>query len=158
MYSFFNNVNESGQISFDSSMPVPNMLLPTDEQEEFMTYVNGLVEIKQKAIENIVVSESKNAGQLVESERYQNLKVKAWPSKLVAKIDFVNGSLNNSINPSEKGKMKRQHAPKQYPKIVNGHSGEGLELDGDAWLDLDRIGVFKRNQPFSIGIRIKIPE
>jgi hypothetical protein len=158
MYSFFNNVNESGQISFDSSMPVPNMLLPSDEQEEFMTYVNGLVEIKQKAIENIVVSESKNAGQWVESERFQNLKVKAWPSKLVAKLDFVNGSLNNSINPSEKGKMKRQHAPKQYPKIVNGHSGEGLELDGDAWLDLDRIGVFKRNQPFSIGIRIKIPE
>ena len=28
MYSFFNNINESGQISFDSSMPVPNMLLP----------------------------------------------------------------------------------------------------------------------------------
>jgi hypothetical protein len=54
----------------------------------------------------------------------------------------VNGSLNNSINPSEKGKMKRQHAPKQYPKIVNGYSGKGLELDGDAWLDLDRIGSF----------------
>lgn len=158
MYSFFNNVNESGQISFDSSMPVPNMLLPTPEQEEFMNYVNGLVENKEKEIENVVISESKNADQWLENEGYQKLKAKAWPNKLIAKVDFVNGSLNNSLNPSEIGKMKRQHSPKQFPKIVDGYSGKGLELDGDAWLDLDRIGVFKRNQTFSIGIRVKIPE
>ena len=53
MYSFFNNVNESGQISFDSSMPVPNMLLPTDEQEEFIDLcLMDWLKIKQKAIEN----------------------------------------------------------------------------------------------------------
>ena len=51
--------------------------------------------------------------------------------------------------------MKRQHSPKQLPKIVNGYSGKGLELDGDTWLDLDRIGIFKRNETFSIGIRLK---
>ena len=54
--------------------------------------------------------------------------------------------------------MKRQHSPKQFPKIVDGYSGKGIEFDGDAWLDLDRIGVFKRNHTFSIGIRIYIPE
>ena len=158
MYSFFNNVNESGQISFDSSMPVPNMLLPTPEQDKFMNYVNGLIENMEKEIENVVISETKNADQWLENEGYQKLKAKAWPNKLIAKVYFVNGSLNNSINPSEIGKMKRQHSPKQFPKIVDGYSGKGLELDGDAWLDLDRIGVFKRNQTFSIGIRVKIPE
>ena len=158
MYSFFNNVNESGQISFDSSMPVPNMLLPTDEQEKFMTYVNGLVENKKKAAEHIAKSESKRAEQWVEIENYQKLKSKTWPSHLIAKVDFINGSLNNSLNPSEKGKMKRQHSPIQFPKIVEGYSGEGLELDGDSWLDLDHIGFFKRNQSFSIAIRLKVPE
>ena len=158
MYSFFNNVNESGQISFDSSMPVPNMLLPTNGQEEFMTYVNGLVGNQQKEIENIILSESKNAGEWIESERYQNLKSKHWPRGLVAKVDFNKGNLNNVLNSSQKGKMKRQHSPKQLPKIVNGYSGKGLELDGDTWLDLDRIGIFKRNETFSIGIRLKIPE
>ena len=93
MYSFFNNVNESGQISFDSSMPVPNMLLPTNEQEEFMTYVNGLVGNQQKEIENIILSESKNAGEWIENERYQNLKSKDWPRGLVAKVDFNKGNL-----------------------------------------------------------------
>lgn len=158
LYSFFNNVNESGQISFDSSMPVPNMLLPKQEQEEFITYINGLIKNKEKAIDNIIISESKKAGQWLESQSYQKLNLKTWPSKLIAKVDFLNGSLNNALNPSEKGKMKRQHSPKQFPKIVNGFSDRGLELDGDAWLDLDRIGVFKRNQAFSIGLRIKIPE
>lgn len=158
MYSFFNNINESGQISFDSSMPVPNMLLPTDEQEKFMIYANGLVENKQKKVKDVVLSESKYAEQWVENEKYQKLTTKAWPSKLIAKVDFINGSLNNALNPSQKGKMKRQHSPKQFPEIVNGYSDKGLKLDGDAWLDLDRIGIFKRNETFSIGIRIKIPE
>ena len=158
MYSFFNNINESGQISFDSSMPVPNMLLPTRQQEEFITYINELVENKQKAIENTVISESKKAVQWVENQVYQKLEVNDLPDKLVAKIDFLNGRLSNVINSSEKGKMKRQHSPKQSPTIVDGFSGEGLELDGDAWLDLGNIGIFRRNETFSIVIRIKIPE
>ncbi len=158
MYSFFNNVNESGQISFDSSMPVPNMLLPTRQQEEFITYINGLVENKQKEIQNTVISESKKAVQWIENQAYQKLNVNDLPDKLVAKIDFFNGRLNNLVNPSEKGKMKRQHSPKQLPNIVDGFSDKGLELDGDAWLDLDSVGIFRRNQTFSIGIRIKIPE
>lgn len=158
MYSFFNNINESGQISFDSSMPVPNMLLPTHQQEKFMNYLDELLEKKQKEIKGVIISESKHAKEWIESESYKKLKAKVWPSKLIAKFDFFKGSLNNSLNPAEKGKMKRQHSTKQNPKIVNGYSDKGLELDGDAWLDLDRIGVFKRNQTFSIGIRIKIPE
>jgi len=31
-------------------------------------------------------------------------------------------------------------------------------LDGDAWLDLKPLGIFRRHEPFSIGIRVKIPE
>ena len=158
LYSFFNNVNEAGQISFDSSMPVPNILLPTPEQEEFIAYANALVEDKQKEIEKVFISESKSAIQWIQNERYRKLVPNALPTMLIAKVDFLKGSLNNSINSSEKGKMKRQHSPKQFPKIVDGYSGKGIEFDGDAWLDLDRIGVFKRNHTFSIGIRIYIPE
>ena len=34
----------------------------------------------------------------------------------------------------------------------------GLLLDGDAWLDLPGVGIFDREQPFSIGIWANIPE
>lgn len=62
------------------------------------------------------------------------------------------------MNPSQKGKIDRQFAPKQIAKIVEGYAGKGLELDGDAWLDLKLIGIFRRHEPFSIGIRVKVPE
>ncbi|TMM56770.1 DUF1553 domain-containing protein [Maribacter algarum] len=158
MYSFFNNVNESGQIPWDWSMPVPNMQLPTDEQEKFMTYVDGLIDEKEEVVAQVTKSEGVKGTDWIASEGYKKISPKGTPSNLVAKVDFKNGSLNNALNPSQKGKMDRQFAPKQIAKIVDGYSGKGLELDGDAWLDLNPIGVFRRNEPFSIGIRVKIPE
>ncbi len=158
MYSFFNNVNESGQIPWDWSMPVPNMQLPTAEQEQFQTYIDNLVDEKEAKVSKIASNENQKAAEWIASEGYKKLSPNRSPSNLIAKVDFKNGSLNNTLNPAQKGKMDRQFAPKQVAKIVDGHSGKGLELDGDAWLDLNPIGVFRRNQSFSIGIRVKIPE
>lgn len=158
MYSFFNNVNESGQIPWDWSMPVPNMQLPTDEQEKFLSYIDNLVEEKEEDAVKIAQSESEKSKTWIASEGYKKINPKGTPNNLVAKVDFKNGSLNNALNASQKGKMERQFAPKQIAKIVDGYSGKGLEFDGDAWLDLNPIGVYRRNEPFSIGIRVKIPE
>lgn len=158
MYSFFNNVNESGQIPWDWSMPVPNMQLPTDEQEKFLTYIDGLIEEKEDGLAKVLSEEEERSTQWIASEGYKTINPNATPGNLVAKIDFKNGSLNNALNPSQKGKMDRQFAPKQIAKIVAGHSDKGLELDGDAWLDLKPIGVFRRNEPFSVGIQVKLPE
>jgi len=158
MYSFFNNVNESGQIPWDWSMPVPNIQLPTDEQEKFSTYIDNLIKEKEENLTQIAKSEKEKVADWIASENYKKINPKGRPSKLVAKIDFRNGSLNNALNSLQKGKMDRQFAPKQISKIVEGYSGKGLELDGDAWLDLKPIGIFRRNEPFSVGIRVKLPE
>jgi len=158
MYSFFNNVNESGQIPWDWSMPVPNMQLPTEEQEKFLTYIDGLINEKELNSTKTIQTESEKAVAWIASEGYKKINPKGTPNNLIAKVDFRNGSLNNVLNPSQKGKMDRQFAPKQIAKIVEGYSGKGLELDGDAWLDLNPIGVFRRYEPFSIGIRVKVPE
>lgn len=158
MYSFFNNVNESGQIPWDWSMPVPNMQLPTKEQEQFLSYIDKLVDEKENSISKIAAAETDKAANWIDTEGYKKLNLNSAPSNLVAKVDFKNGSLNNVLNPLQKGKMNRQFAPKQIANIVDGYVGKGLELDGDAWLDLNPIGVFRRHQPFSIGIRVKLPE
>jgi len=158
LYSFFNNVNESGQIPWDWSMPVPNMLLPTEEQVQFLAYVEDLIDEKVQAVQDVTVSEQAVADQWIANEGYKRIKAKEFPEKLIAKIDFTNGSLNNRLNPAQKGTMKRQFAGKQIAHLVDGYSGKGLKMDGDAWLDMDRIGIFQRNQPFSIGIQIKIPQ
>jgi len=158
MYSFFNNVNEAGQISFDFSMPAPNLLLPTDEQEKVIDYVNGLVEDEEKALGQVTKSELVKADNWVSSEGYKDTDLNGTPSNLIAKVDISNGSLNNSLNPSQKGKMDRQFAPEQTANIVDGYSGKGLKFDGDAWLHLKDIGTFSRHESFSIGLRIFIPE
>ncbi|MEO9890941.1 DUF1553 domain-containing protein [Aurantibacter sp.] len=158
MYSFFNNVNESGQIPWDWSMPVPNIQLPSDEQEKFLSYIDNLLVEKEGNIEQIATSEESKANQWIASEGYKKINKNSLPTNLTAKVDFKNGNLNNTLNPSQKGKMNRQYAPKQTAKIVEGYTNQGLELDGDAWLDLGKIGVFRRSEPFSIGINIKVPE
>lgn len=158
MYSFFNNVNESGQISFDFSMPAPNLLLSTEEQEKFMTYIEGLLGQKENEVSKISIAELDRANEWIASQGYKKIRPNVAPSQLIAKVDFSKGSLSNAMNPFQKGKMDRQFAPEQVANIVDGYSGRGLKFDGDAWLHLEGIGKFKRHQPFSIGLRVFIPE
>ncbi|MEO1011025.1 MAG: DUF1553 domain-containing protein [Bacteroidota bacterium] len=158
MYSFFNNINESGQIPWDWSMPVPNMLLPTAEQEEFLAYVESLVQEKEQHVREVAQNEKDEAEKWIKGGGYQKISASGLPEKGIAKIDFIQGRLHNSLNPSQRGTMKRQYAPKQVAHIVEGKSGEGLQLDGDAWLDMGKLGIFQRSEPFSVGLHIKIPE
>lgn len=39
LYSFFNNVKEAGQISWDDALPTPTMLLPTTAQEQTLRFI-----------------------------------------------------------------------------------------------------------------------
>ncbi|NNE75655.1 MAG: DUF1549 domain-containing protein, partial [Pricia sp.] len=157
MYSFFNNVNESGQIPWDWSMPVPNMLLPTEEQEKFMVYVDGLIGEKEEEVVEVAKMEGDEAEKWIASEAYKKINGKAMPSNLVGKIDFTNGSINNSVAPFHQGEMKQEFAKNQKVVLAEGYSGKGLLLDGDTWLDMGQLGIFRRNEPFSVGIRVFVP-
>ena len=47
--SFFNNVKEAGQISWDDAMPSPTLLLPTPQQEKVLHFINTQIK-RQEAI------------------------------------------------------------------------------------------------------------
>ncbi len=55
--SFFNNVEEAGQISWDDAMPSPTLLLPTKKQEQLTRFIQ--TKISQQ---NARVSASQAAG------------------------------------------------------------------------------------------------
>lgn len=158
LFGFFNNVNESGQISFDWSMPVPTLMLPTDEQEKFLTYVGNLVDAKEQKLNFLTDVETKLAEDWIESKDYKTNIIPQVPSGLIAQMDFNTKQLNNQMSPFQKGRMRRENSDKQKPIFVNGYEGTGLEFDGDVWLDMGGLGIFQRNQPFSIGVHIRIPE
>ncbi len=157
MYSFFNNLDESGQISFDWSMPAPTLLLPKKEQAQFLDYVENLIDEKVDLVQNTVEVENDNALKWISEENYKNLRPEELPKNLTAHINFDTKNLTNKISPFQKGKMKRQHATKQTPNFIDGFAGKGLKMDGDSWLNLGKIGIFQRHQPFSIGIQVFIP-
>src|SRR5438309_2091221 len=48
MFSFFNNIDESGQTSyFTDSMPVPTLLLSTDEQDKKLAELKSAIHEKE---------------------------------------------------------------------------------------------------------------
>lgn len=160
MYSFFNNVNETGLIPWDLATPVPNMLLPTEDEEKLMDYLETLVKDNEKSLNKIIKTEAEKASDWISKETYKNINSNSMPSGLVGNFDFNQKNLKNKIpNTSNKNIRMRQHfANNQKQVYKEGASGYGLHMDGDTWMDLEKIGIYKRNESFSIGIRVFIPK
>ncbi|MFK5973192.1 MAG: DUF1553 domain-containing protein [Flavobacteriaceae bacterium] len=158
MYSFFNNVNESGQISYDHSMPVPTLMLPTKEKEEFLAYVEKILNKKKNQNLKLITRKTVDVDNWLSSESYQNEIETSLPSSVQLYMDFDNGSLYNSKKTGQKGRMRTQYTKDEKTVFTDGFSGQGLQFDGDVWLDLESEGVFHRYEPFSVGLKIFVPE
>ncbi len=159
MYSFFNNIGETGLIPWDRATPVPAMMLPTEEQEQILAYLETLVDNTEEKLRITKKEESIKAEEWASKKGYQSISSNKTPKGLVANFNFDNGKLINTIggNGSSNVRMRQQFADNEKPVFKKGKKGKGLAMDGDTWLDLDKIGVYQRNQPFSISIDVFIP-
>lgn len=160
MFSFFNNVDETGLISWDNATPVPAMMMPTDEQEKVLAYLETLVDDTESALENTIVTENKKAENWISNEEYKSIPSARKPSKLVAEFNFDNEKLINAVggNGKHKVQMRQQFAKNEPAVFKKGANGKGLYMDGDTWLDLDKMGIYQRAEAFSIAIDVFIPE
>ena len=160
MYSFFNNINETGLIPWDMATPVPTLMLPTKEEEQLLEYLESLVEGKKSLVKNVADTESENARNWIGDEGYKSISRQGKPHGLVADLDFDQEKLINKVAHKERQniRMRQQFADNQKTVFKDGFTGKGLSMDGDTWLDLDKIGIFKRSDAFSIGIRVYVPE
>ncbi len=157
LFSFFNNINETGQISWDAGdMPVPTMLLPNEEQEEIISFLKSVCDSSLLEKQTITKEEIKPASQWIKDEKYQGISQGSINHQKVAEFQ-LNNSLINTLN-GKVGKMDRQFSKKEIPNFTNGKYNKGLLLDGDAWIDLAPIGIYDRHDPFSISLWIKIPQ
>ena len=160
MYSFFNNVDETGLIPWDLATPVPAMLLPTEKQEKVIDSLETTVEESKKLLATTGEKETAKAMKWLLDNDFKRISTKAMPSGLVASIDFNGGRLKNRIPMKAKNhiRMRNQFVDNRKAHFVEGATGKGLKMDGDDWLSLDNIGIYQRNEPFSIGIKVFIPE
>jgi hypothetical protein len=154
LFSFFNNVEEAGQISFDDAMPVPTILLSDQKQDSIIHYLNETTTAREEKVARIRTNE-------INKFQYQNLKLNISDylnNGLLAHFDFekvVNGEFINRVNPAEKAHVVEPPMWKSEvlePELVNGKYGQCLHLNGDDPLTLKQIGVFDRAQPFSVSL------
>lgn len=157
LFSFFNNIKESGQISYNNAMPVPTMLLTDEEQDATLAFINKKIVAKEKEITALKSMLNDDFERWLNQGRLSQRITTPYSKSMVAHFDLNRGSFRNRLNPRQKGVMKQQHAKEVTFELTEGKNEKGLALDGDAWLDLGQVGVFDRTMPFSVGIWVKIP-
>ncbi|WP_428667610.1 DUF1553 domain-containing protein [Runella sp.] len=157
LFSFFNNVKEAGQISWDDAMPSPTLLLPTAEQEKVLQFINAQIKKQETVIAQTKTNSAGNFDKWLASNAHQKLAGQTIPQTgLIAHFGFEN-DLKNSRSPKQSGRMLRETGEEAASFTERGN-GKALTLNGDVWLDLDCVGAYRKTQPFTVGIWVNIPK
>ncbi|MFT3703555.1 MAG: DUF1553 domain-containing protein [Agriterribacter sp.] len=153
LYSFFNNVDEAGQISFNpDDTPGPSMLLTNAKQDSVIAYLTHNEQQKTKELQAIVSNEKP------EFEKWKQQLSNKNPFDLKKGLQthftfdkLVNGAFVNEKDPKGKGQVADA-------VIVPGKFGNAFKSNGDDILKLGKVAVFNRFQPFSIALWVNIPK
>jgi len=159
LFSFFNNVKEAGQISFDDALPTPTLMLPTEEKEKILQYISKNIAQQERKIDTAKQHAGSEFERWMEAKQYQLLAKEKLPQfGLQAQFNFDHHSLKDALHTSTPAVMKRETGqPGDAPVFIAGIHSDALKLNGDTWLDLNKTGVFRKSQPFTIGLWVNIP-
>lgn len=159
LYGFFNNVREAGQISWNDDMPTPTLMLPTPEQEKTIQYINALIKEKEAQLklsyENAIVE----FNEWIQQEKFKTILNKEVPHENLQGFYDFEDSLINKVNNSKTAILRRDWDTKSEPLTFEKNGiGKSLYLNGDTYLDLKEVGIFRKSDPFTIGLWINIPK
>ncbi len=163
-YAFFNNVDESGQISYDpNDMPVPTLMLPTESEkaklEEYDTQLTKMIaDINQRhgadTPSYVAWKNNQLASQLTEDQS-------ALRAYFPLSLNDSNASIQNAIDSDANGRVLYGAKPnkKNGPAMVHVKDGgrEAIKLNGDDPLYFPSINDIERAKPFSLSIDANIP-
>ncbi|HEU4553285.1 MAG TPA: DUF1553 domain-containing protein [Chitinophaga sp.] len=160
LFSFFNNVKEAGQISYDDALPTPTLLLPGKEKERVLRYLQQQVNRQEQQLAKEKNNATPAFEQWLASAAYKKLAHEKVPQAgLQAAYTLDNAAFRNAVNAKQAGVMKRDAGvPGDAPVFESHGNGKALVMNGDTYLDLAPAGVFRRSEPFSIGVWVNIPK
>jgi hypothetical protein len=150
LFSFFNNVDESGQTShFTDSMPVPTLLLSDEKTDRLLADLGRRIRDKEAEWDGV---RAKARGGF-------NEWLKARPSEpvltgLVGDYAFEAFTSNKVLNLAHTNKPAEVF---EDPKWVSGKVGHGLALSGENGVVCKGVGAFSRVDPFSISLWVNAP-
>lgn len=165
--AFFNNLDESGQISYDpNDMPVPTMLLPSGEEQARLANLSDKVISIQKQL--LARAQDKNSSFTQWAKGFnQNELLKSANKFLIADFPLQKSDNNqtvvNRLDKTKNGKVifganvkKKDGPPMQYH--IDKNSGrEAIKLNGDDPLYFPQLNDFRRGLPFAVTIDAWLP-
>ncbi len=150
LFSFFQNIDESGQTSyFTGAMPVPTLLLSDDPTDVKLQQLEQKIGQQRQQVDEIKKSEQP-AFQTWLASRQQTLP----PLAPVAAFSFDKIDSNKAENSADAAK---QGNVVEGPALVDGKAGKALSLSGENGVTFPGIGHFTRVDPFSLGLWLKTP-
>ena len=159
LYSFFNNVLEAGQISWNDDIPTPALPLPTAEQEKAINELQKNITDQELNLLKNYIQSAGRAAEWIQKETYKDLAQQSLPKAGLLSYHPMDGDLADNLDTSKKGEMKHDWGEKgDSPVFSIGKYQQGLQLDGDVYLDLNPAGIFRRSEPFTIGLWIWVPQ
>jgi len=158
LYSFFNNVREAGQISWNDDLPTPTLLLPTAEQEKLIGFLEKTIAEQETKLRQAQEAAAPAFERWLASGAFRNLAAETVPKADLQGWYPFEDSLKNSLNPQQKGSMKRDAGVPDQPVFEQTPRGRVLTLNGDAYADLKDVGIFRRSEPFSVGMWAWFPK
>lgn len=156
LYSFFNNVKEAGQISWDDAMPVPTLVLTTTEQDEIIAALTKKAVEKEKELTAVVQSPDENFDRWLQSGDYKKIGTQKYPRNLAAHYP-LKSDVRNTVT-REEATLARESNGGEKPVFTQTEKGTSLLLDGDVWLNMKNTAMYNRTDPFSVGVWVNIPQ
>lgn len=165
LFSFFNNIEDSGQISFEQTdMPVPTLLLPKPDEKQELARLDELIDQQLIALERLETSEEPTFETWLSSSTKDSWDL-SGEDALVAHMPLVPGdskaAIANHVDPDATGRVLIGAALNgtDGPDLVHVtyEGGTAVEINGDDPLYFPSVNFFRRAKPFSVGIETRLP-
>ncbi|WP_017446949.1 DUF1553 domain-containing protein [Gayadomonas joobiniege] len=164
--AFFNNLDESGQISYDpNDMPVPTMLLPSAEEKAQLTKLTTEIKSLENRLQAIKQTANDAFNQWKGSFSIAAAKTSAQ-QHLIADYPLTlednNEAIKNRLNGEAQGKViygsnvKKKDGPAM--QYYQQDSRQAIKLNGDDPLYFQHLNDFRRGIPFAVTIDAWLPE
>jgi len=150
--SFFDNIDEAGQISFfTKAVPTPAMPLSNKKQDEALAKAIDNIQSARDKLQQISEQDAaqKAFDAWIGQERDQRPSL-TWPGHVVSlPMDERDGNyITNTVNPDNPARTNQANT------LVPGHQGNALKFTGDDYLTVKEEGIFPREHPFSVSLWI----
>ncbi|MDZ4701029.1 MAG: DUF1553 domain-containing protein [Rhodothermales bacterium] len=151
-FSYFNQIDESGQTSFfTDAVPVPTLLRTDAETDSALADVRRRIPEAEEALKTAAADAEEPFQRWKESFQPSSLPARPPPGPVDA-FGFErlgDTTLPNDIRPGRPAKLLYD------PSLVEGKMGQAMVFDGENGVEAAGVGDFERTDPFTISFWMK---